>query len=71
LEQFEDVYVGYRVGGKLDIVKGYATVPLLAPSMPKNTLVIRTCNSKDWSGFTINTDAIISSDTAENPPTAT
>jgi hypothetical protein len=31
--------------------------------MPKNTLVIKTSNSKDWTGGASNTQAMISSDT--------
>jgi hypothetical protein len=48
LKSFDDVYVGYQLNKGKDIAKQYHSVPLLAPSMPKNTLLIKTCNSKDW-----------------------
>lgn len=31
--------------------------------MPKNTLAIKTCNSKDWSGYSLNTNSMISTST--------
>lgn len=39
--------------------------------MPKNTLSIKTSNSRDWSGFTSNIDALISSDTSSGTLTPT
>lgn len=63
LQLFSDLYVAYRLKSDADIIKGYLATPLVATSMPKNTLVIKTCNSKDWSGYSLNTNTIASSST--------
>ena len=63
LQLFPDLYIAYRLKSVSDITKGYLTIPLIATSMPKNTLAIKTCNSKDWSGYSSNTNSIISSST--------
>ena len=64
LEQFNDLYVAYRLKEDSDIIKGYLETPLVATSMPKNTLAIKTSNSKDWADFTTNTNPLVSSTTA-------
>lgn len=63
LQQFQDLYIAYRLKSDSDITKGYLTTPLIATSMPKNTLTIKTCNSKDWTGYTgpTDTDIVVSS----------
>ena len=61
LEQFNDLYVAYRLKSDSDIIKGYRETPLIATSMPKNTLTIKTSNSKDWTDFSSNTHPLISS----------
>lgn len=71
LELFNDLYIAYRLKASSDITKGYDTNPLITTSMPKNTLTIKTCNSKDWTGYTSNTNAIVSSVAAANSRTAT
>lgn len=45
---FQDIFIAAKLKGNTDIVKGYDTYPLLAKSMPKNTLTLLTSNSKDW-----------------------
>lgn len=66
LQLFPDLYIAYRLKSDSDITKGYLTTPLIATSMPKNTLAIKTCNSKDWNGFSTNTNPVISSSTTLN-----
>lgn len=39
--------------------------------MPKNTLIIKTCNSKDWTDYITNTNPLISSIAATNSRTVT
>lgn len=71
LQLFPDLYIAYRLKSDSDITKGYLTTPLIATSMPKNTLAIKTCNSKDWNGFTSNTNPVISSAASSGTRTAT
>lgn len=71
LQQFNDLYIAYRLKSSSDITKGYLSTPLIATSMPKNTLTIKTCNSKDWTGYTTNTNPIISSIAASGSRTIT
>lgn len=71
LQLFNDLYIAYRLQSDSDITKGYDTMPLVATSMPKNTLAIKTCNSKDWTGYSINQNTIVSSSTASGVLAAT
>lgn len=66
------MYIAYRLKSDSDITKGYVSTPLIATSMPKNTLAIKTCNSKDWTGYvsTSDTNIVVSSSTT-NTRTAT
>lgn len=61
LELFSDLYVAYKLKGDSDILKGYDTTPIVATSMPKNTLTIKTSNSKNWADFSSNQDPLVSS----------
>jgi hypothetical protein len=45
LSLFQDAYIAAQLKEDTDIIKGYDTYPLLAKSMPKNTLKIATSNS--------------------------
>lgn len=63
LQLFPDLYIAYRLKSPSDITKGYLSIPIVATSMPKNTLAIKTCNSKDWSGYSLNTNSMISTST--------
>lgn len=67
LEQFKDLYIAYRLKSDSDITKGYVSTPLIATSMPKNTLAIKTCNSKDWTGYLSKSDTniVVSSSTTD------
>lgn len=40
--------MAYKLKSNSDIIKRYDTLPLVATSMPKNTLTITTSNSKNW-----------------------
>jgi hypothetical protein len=51
LSLFQDAYIAAQLKEDTDIVKGYDSYPLLAKSMPKNTLKIATSNSKDWADY--------------------
>ena len=64
LSQFNDLYIAYRLKSASDITKGYHTTPLIATSMPKNTLTIKTANSKDWTDYLTNQNPLVSSTTA-------
>lgn len=68
LQQFQDLYIAYRLKSDSDIAKGYKSTPLIATSMPKNTLTIKTCNSKDWTGYTgqSDTNIVVSSSTTDS-----
>ena len=64
LSLFDDLYIAYRLKSNSDIIKGYHETPIVATSMPKNTLTIKTANSKDWTDYVTNTNPLISSTTA-------
>lgn len=61
---FDDLYIAYRLKSDSDIAKGYHDTPLVASSMPKNTLNIQTANSKNWADYVTNQNPIVSSTTA-------
>lgn len=63
LQLFPDLYIAYQLKGNSDITKGYLSTPLIATSMPKNTLSIKTYNSQDWTGYALNTNPVLSSST--------
>lgn len=64
LSLFDDLYIAYRLKDNSDITKGYHTTPIIATSMPKNTLTIKTANSKDWTDYSTNQNPLVSSTTA-------
>jgi hypothetical protein len=64
LQLFPDLYIAYQLKSNSDITKGYLSTPLIATSMPKNTLSIKTYNSQDWAGYSLNTNPVISSSTS-------
>ena len=66
LSLFDDLYIAYRLKSNSDITKGYHATPIVATSMPKNTLTIKTANSMDWTDYVTNTDPLISSTTASS-----
>ncbi len=43
--------MAFRLKASSDIVKGYDYYPLVAKTTPKNTLTIKTSNSKDWTDW--------------------
>lgn len=55
--------MAYKLKADSDIAKGYDETPLIATSMPKNTLSIKTSNSKNWADYTTDQMPIISSAT--------
>lgn len=61
LELFDDLYIAYKLKSDTDILKSYDSTPIVATSMPKNTLTIKTSNSKNWAGFSVNSNPLISS----------
>lgn len=66
LELFDDIYVVYKLKANSDILKNYDSTPIVATSMPKNTLTIKTSNSKNWADFVSNTLPLVSSTTNLN-----
>jgi hypothetical protein len=44
-----------------DIVNGYGTLPIVATTTAKNTLMITTSNSQDWTDYVTNTRPLVSS----------
>ena len=51
IKQFNDIYIAYKLKSKSDIGKSYRKYALMGKTMVKNTINIKTCNSKDWSGY--------------------
>ena len=68
LEQFKDLYIAYRLKENSDIIKAYRSTPLIATSMPKNTLTIKSSNSKNWFDST-SANPIVSSSSSGTTPT--
>lgn len=58
---FQDIYIAAQLKSNTDIVKGYDTLPLVAPSTPKNTLTITTSNSQDWTDYVTDINPLVSS----------
>jgi hypothetical protein len=52
--------VAFRLKASSDIVKGYDFYPLVAKTTPKNTLIIKTSNSKDWTDYSTYTPLVSS-----------
>jgi hypothetical protein len=71
LQLFPDIYIAYQLKSNSDITKGYQSTPLIATSMPKNTLSIKTYNSQDWTGYSTNLNSVFSTATTAGTLTPT
>jgi hypothetical protein len=71
LQLFPDIYIAYQLKSNSDITKGYLSTPLIATSMPKNTLSIKTYNSQDWTGYSTNLNSVFSTSTTSGTLTPT